>query len=208
MKRLSARRFFTRDEGPPGTSIFVRNLPESVTTEKLVEVFGKYGALRGAQPVSLKKQKEKDTFAFVDFQEPAAKQAAIAGPVTLDGQQVCAVSILKCTSPQCAGLSAYRVPRLYRTVRRKCLSSSAEVIISYKALDVYAKAASHGVSVQSALRNSMLSTGRTIIDTMSAHAAASSGEEAALHQEQGPGRPAPGARHVPWRPHRRPWLRP
>lgn len=70
----------------------MRNLPESVTTEKLVEAFGKFGALRGAQPVSLKKQKEKDTFAFVDFQEPAAQQAAIAGPITLDGQQVHAVS--------------------------------------------------------------------------------------------------------------------
>ncbi len=83
----------------------MRNLPESVTTEKLVEVFGKYGALRGNQPVSLKKQKEKDTFAFVDFQEPAAQQAAIAGPVTLDGQQVCAVSIPSCTSCHCTGLS-------------------------------------------------------------------------------------------------------
>ena len=68
----------------------MRNLPESVTTEALAEVFGKFGALRGAQPVSIKrsKEKEKDTFAFVDFQEPAAQQAAIAGPATLDGQQV------------------------------------------------------------------------------------------------------------------------
>ena len=68
----------------------MRNLPESVTIEALAEVFGKFGALRGAQPVSIKrsKEKEKDTFAFVDFQEPAAQQAAIAGPVTLDGQQV------------------------------------------------------------------------------------------------------------------------
>ncbi|CAK0784553.1 hypothetical protein CVIRNUC_007757 [Coccomyxa viridis] len=85
-----AEGYFARDEGPPGTSIFVRNLPESVTTEALAEVFVKFGALRGAQPVSIKrsKEKEKDTFAFVDFQEPAAQQAAIAGPATLDGQQL------------------------------------------------------------------------------------------------------------------------
>jgi hypothetical protein len=82
-------RYFTRDEGPPGTSIFVRNLPESITAEKLAEIFAKFGALRGAQPVSLKKQKDKDIFAFVDFQEPSAQQAAIASPPTLDGQQVC-----------------------------------------------------------------------------------------------------------------------
>lgn len=82
-------RYFTRDEGPPGTSIFVRNLPESITAEKLAEIFAKFGALRGAQPVSLKKQKDKDIFAFVDFQEPSAQQAAIASPPTLEGQQVC-----------------------------------------------------------------------------------------------------------------------
>ena len=92
MLHLLGSRYFTRDEGPPGTSIFVRNLPESVTTEKLAEVFGKFGALRGAAPISLRKQKEKDTFAFVDFQEPAAQQAAIAAQVTIDGQQVCVAS--------------------------------------------------------------------------------------------------------------------
>lgn len=66
----------------------MRGLNEGVNQEKLAEVFSQFGALRGSQPVSVKRQKDKDTFAFVDFQEPAAQQAAIAGPVTLDGQQV------------------------------------------------------------------------------------------------------------------------
>ena len=101
-------RYFTRDEGPPGTSIFVRNLPESVTTEKLAEVFGKFGALRGAQPVSLKKQTDKDTFAFVDFQEPSAQQASITGPVDLDGQQV-VHCLLMSTSACCVG-AALNIP--------------------------------------------------------------------------------------------------
>ena len=110
----------------------MRNLPESVTTEALAEVFVKFGALRGAQPVSIKrsKEKEKDTFAFVDFQEPAAQQAAIAGPATLDGQQVtpsCSWSLwheilskpvslqASGTGPPSSSCIACRIPRMLAT---------------------------------------------------------------------------------------------
>ncbi|EIE21720.1 hypothetical protein COCSUDRAFT_83509 [Coccomyxa subellipsoidea C-169] len=82
--------YYSRDE-LPGTSVFVRNLPQDVTEEKLEAAFKEIGALRGAKPVNLKIQKGKESFAFVDFQDSTAQQAAIAGPVLVDGHQVTVV---------------------------------------------------------------------------------------------------------------------
>lgn len=69
--------------------MFVRNLPQDVTEEKLEAVFKELGALRGPKPINLKIQKGKESFAFVDFEDSAAQQAAITGPVFIDGHQVC-----------------------------------------------------------------------------------------------------------------------
>jgi RNA recognition motif-containing protein len=80
-------RYYARDE-PPGTSVFVRNLPPEVTTEKLAAAFKEFGPLRGANPVNLRIMKGKESIAFVDFEDTASQQAAIAGPVVVDGHQV------------------------------------------------------------------------------------------------------------------------
>ncbi|BDA44794.1 probable ras GTPase-activating protein-binding protein 2 at N-terminal half [Coccomyxa sp. Obi] len=82
--------YYSRDE-QPGTSVFVRNLPQDVTEEKLEAAFKELGALRGPKPVNLKIQKGKESFAFVDFEDSAAQQAAITGPVIIDGHQVTVV---------------------------------------------------------------------------------------------------------------------
>ncbi|KAK9908269.1 hypothetical protein WJX75_005216 [Coccomyxa subellipsoidea] len=82
--------YYSRDE-LPGTSVFVRNLPQDVTEEKLEAAFKDIGALRGPKPINLKIQKGKESFAFVDFEDSAAQQAAIAGPILVDGHQVTVV---------------------------------------------------------------------------------------------------------------------
>lgn len=81
------RRFFQDDV--PCTSIFVNNFPPDVTAEKLEEAFSRFGVVKGgAKGVNLKNQRGKDSFAFVEFEEAAAVQAAIEGQVLISGQQV------------------------------------------------------------------------------------------------------------------------
>jgi hypothetical protein len=72
----------------------VRGLPQDVTAEKLAQVFGAFGPLRGG--VNLKLQKGKEPFAFIDYEDGAAQKAAIAGPAMVGGQQV-----LPALSPSC-----------------------------------------------------------------------------------------------------------
>ena len=68
------------------TSIFVRQLPEGVTQEKLEEAFARFGSIKN---VSLRQQpKGKGDFAFVEFEEAAAMQAAIEAKVIIDGRTV------------------------------------------------------------------------------------------------------------------------
>ena len=85
-------RYFQDDV--PCTSIFVRDFPADVTPEKLVEAFSRFGNVkRGTQGVNLKNQRGKDSFAFVEFEEAAAVQAAIEGQVLINGQQVCVLTL-------------------------------------------------------------------------------------------------------------------
>ena len=66
------------------TSIFVRQLPEGVTQEKLEEAFARFGSIKN---VSLRQQpKGKGDFAFVEFEEAAAMQAAIEAKVIIEGR--------------------------------------------------------------------------------------------------------------------------
>lgn len=68
------------------TSIFVRSLPEGVTQDKLEEAFARFGNIK---TVSLRQQpKGKADFAFVEFEEVAAMQAAIEAKVIIDGKTV------------------------------------------------------------------------------------------------------------------------
>ena len=72
------------------SSIFVRDLPEGITAEKMEEAFSRFGPIKnGVQGVNLKQQKGKEDFAFVEFEEAAAMQAAIEGQVIIDGKTVC-----------------------------------------------------------------------------------------------------------------------
>lgn len=77
------------------TSIFVRNLPDDITAEKLQEVFSEFGTIKnGLQGINLKQQKHRSggasgsDFAFVDFEEQSAMQAAIAAKVVIDDKPV------------------------------------------------------------------------------------------------------------------------
>lgn len=99
--RVLMHRYYARDE-PPGTSVFVRDLPAEVTTDKLVAAFQEFGTLRGPHPVSLKIIKGKENIAFVDFEDSSAQRAAIAGPVLIDGHKVCELAL-----PLHAFLGAY-----------------------------------------------------------------------------------------------------
>ena len=64
----------------------MRSLPEGTTQEKLEEAFARFGNIKN---VSLKQQpKGKGDFAFVEFEEVAAMQAAIQAKVIIDGKTV------------------------------------------------------------------------------------------------------------------------
>ena len=76
-------------EDVPTTSIFVRQLPAEVTREKLEEAFQRFGPIKGGLAgVDLRVQRGKDSFAFIEFEEAAARQAAMEGSVLVDGQKV------------------------------------------------------------------------------------------------------------------------
>ena len=75
------------------TSIFVRNLPEDITSEKLLEVFSQYGTVRGGiQGIQLKAPKGRaPEFAFVAYEELASMQSAIATKTLIDEKAVTVV---------------------------------------------------------------------------------------------------------------------
>lgn len=71
------------------TSIFVRDLPEGMTPEKLEAAFSRFGKVKGgAAGVNLKQQKGKEDFAFIEFEEAATMQAAIDAEVVIEGRKV------------------------------------------------------------------------------------------------------------------------
>ena len=83
------------------SSIFVKNLPQNVTAEKLFHTFQQYGAIKGGtKGVSLRNTRNsnnnapgrenqpRDVVAFIEFTEPAAMAAAIAASVFIDDQKV------------------------------------------------------------------------------------------------------------------------
>ena len=63
-------------------SIFVKDLPTEITAARLAEEFGRFGPLKGGvRGVNLKAQKDKATFAFIEFESDTAARAAIAAQV-------------------------------------------------------------------------------------------------------------------------------
>ena len=64
-------------------SIFVKDLPADITAARLAEEFQRFGPLRnGLRGINLKAQKDKATFAFIEFESEASARAAIAAEVS------------------------------------------------------------------------------------------------------------------------------
>lgn len=83
------------------SAIFVKHLPQNVTSDKLFNTFQQYGTIKGGMKgVSLRNTrssgtnlpgqegKPRDVVAFIEFTEPAAMSAAIAASVFIDDQKV------------------------------------------------------------------------------------------------------------------------
>ena len=76
-------------EEPANTSIFVRQLPPEVTAEQIEQTFARFGPVKGGpRGVNIKGTKGRDIFAFVEFEEAGAMQAAMEGTVEMEGQRV------------------------------------------------------------------------------------------------------------------------
>lgn len=83
-----------KEEDVVTTSIFVRNLPEDTTAEKLMGVFSQYGTIKnGLQGISLKQQRNKggSDFAFVDYEDQESMQAAIKATILINDKPVTVV---------------------------------------------------------------------------------------------------------------------
>mmetsp|Transcript_8534 Transcript_8534/g.9666 ORF Transcript_8534/g.9666 Transcript_8534/m.9666 type:complete len:618 (-) Transcript_8534:306-2159(-) len=59
------------------TNVYVNNLPENFTQEKLDELFGKYGKITSSLCVRDEKKDKPRTFGFVNFAEPESAAAAV-----------------------------------------------------------------------------------------------------------------------------------
>jgi hypothetical protein len=62
------------------------------TTGMRAQVFGQFGALAGPRAVNLKSQKDKPSFAFIDFAQASSASSAITTPVSI-AQLHCRVSV-------------------------------------------------------------------------------------------------------------------
>jgi len=67
-------------------SVFVRNLPPNITDELLVQEFSKFGPIEGnTKGISLKKSKNVNPYAFVQFESAHSVANAIASKVEIEG---------------------------------------------------------------------------------------------------------------------------
>ncbi|KAG6398393.1 hypothetical protein SASPL_139852 [Salvia splendens] len=90
-------------DGVEGHSVYIRNLPLSVTASQLESEFLKFGAIKphGVQVRSIKQQ-QGFCFGFVEFQEFSSMQSAIkASPITIGDRQ--AVVEIKRTTTRVGG---------------------------------------------------------------------------------------------------------
>lgn len=70
-------------------SVFVNHIPEGVEASRLLQVFSVFGNIRnGVKGIKVKSQRGKDTFAFIDFDSPAAVEKSVTSPPVIDGKQV------------------------------------------------------------------------------------------------------------------------
>mmetsp|Transcript_4690 Transcript_4690/g.8236 ORF Transcript_4690/g.8236 Transcript_4690/m.8236 type:complete len:414 (+) Transcript_4690:169-1410(+) len=71
------------------SSIFVRNLPSSITDEVLLAEFSKFGPVEGGvKGVSLKNVQKGNPYAFVHFQSPQVAASVLGAKIEIDGRQL------------------------------------------------------------------------------------------------------------------------
>jgi len=72
---------------PPNEGVFIRDIPQSVTLEQLAEALSQYGPL-ATGTLSLKFQSNRDSFAFVDYQNAEDAAECLAHGIELYGRRV------------------------------------------------------------------------------------------------------------------------
>eukprot|EP00898_Chlorokybus_atmophyticus_P008273 jgi/Chlat1/8447/Chrsp80S07857 len=70
-----------------GKSIFVKNLPHSITVATIEKEFAKFGPLK-PNGIILKNQKPGGCYAFIDFEEASAVQAAMEATIVIDNRDI------------------------------------------------------------------------------------------------------------------------
>lgn len=75
-------------DGGDGYSVYVKNLPLSISQEDLEKEFQKFGSVKPGG-VNLRNQKQGVCFAFIQFEDSSSVQSAIeASPISIGGRQV------------------------------------------------------------------------------------------------------------------------
>eukprot|EP00249_Psilotum_nudum_P013985 c24608_g1_i2 orf=591-1856(+) len=70
-----------------GRSVYVRNLPMSITASQLEEEFSHFGPVK-PNSVNVRSQRQGGCYAFVEFEDPNSAQSAIeASPIQIGGRQ-------------------------------------------------------------------------------------------------------------------------
>lgn len=71
----------------PNEGVFIRDIPPSVSLEMLAEVLSSFGPLSPGS-LSLKTQRGRDSYAFVDFMNPESAAACLAHGLEIGGRRV------------------------------------------------------------------------------------------------------------------------
>jgi hypothetical protein len=69
-------------------SIYVGNLPDDTTREELLDIFGRFGRVKGANVVNKSYTGMNNNFSFVEFASTAAAEAALNDGISLRGNEL------------------------------------------------------------------------------------------------------------------------
>jgi len=72
---------------PPNEGVFIRDIPQAVTLEQLAEALSQYGPI-AAGTLSLKTQQNRDSYAFVDYQNAEDAADCLAHGIEFYGRKV------------------------------------------------------------------------------------------------------------------------
>lgn len=85
----TARESLVQGDDVDSCSIFVRNLPQNVTEDLLLDVFSKLGPVEGgSRGVSLKNVQKGNPYAFIHFQSPQIAARVLGAKVEIEGKQL------------------------------------------------------------------------------------------------------------------------